>query len=370
MIEDEDIGDTWMKIIHCADLHLDSKMETNLTAAQASERRYEILASFEDMIKYGKRVGVKVIIIAGDMFDTADTIQHAIKKRAIEAIENAYEIDFLYLQGNHDNNSYFQHLEKVPANLKFFGTDWVSYEYGDVCISGIEFGSFNENRLYSELRLDKSKTNIVTMHGQVVFSGKEMQPGNINLSLMKEKGIDYMALGHLHSYQCEKLDGRGVYCYSGCLEGRGYDECGPKGYVLLEVNGREVASKFHPTSRRMVHNIEVDVTEEGEREILMKAIESVQQIPSCDYVKMTLVGEIGEDIDIDIMYLEKRLSERYYSFKLKNTTTLEIDYSKYTNDISLKGEFIRTVQLLDISDDEKNKVILTGLQALKGKGGL
>ena len=33
----------------------------------------------------------------------------------------------------------------------------------------------------------------------------------------------------IHKYKKEKLDNRGVYCYSGCLEGRGFDECGEKG---------------------------------------------------------------------------------------------------------------------------------------------
>ena len=55
------------------------------------------------------------------------------------------------------------------------------------------------------------------------------------MSVFKDLNIDYLALGHIHSYKCHKLDKRGVYCYSGCLEGRGFDECGDKGFVLLET---------------------------------------------------------------------------------------------------------------------------------------
>lgn len=359
-----------MKIIHCADLHLDSKMETNLTAVKARERRYEILESFENMIQYAKEIGVGVIIIAGDMFDTLDNMQQTIKKRTMDAIVNASEIDFLYLQGNHDSNNYFQTIDTLPENLKLFGTDWVQYEYGDICISGVEFGSYNENRIYSELRLNPKKVNIVTMHGQIVCSKDDVKSGNINLSQLKDKGIDYLALGHLHEYQAEALDTRGVYCYSGCLEGRGYDECGKKGFVVIEVDGRDLQHRFIPTSKRIIHNIQVDVTNETEREILIKAMESVQHIPSSDYVKLTLMGEIAEDINIDLMYLERKLSERYYSFKIQDKTTLEIDFTKFTNDISLKGEFIRTIELLGLPKEEKNKIILTGLQALKGQGGL
>ena len=52
----------------------------------------------------------------------------------------------------------------------------------------------------------------------------------------------FQALGHLHAYQSEQLgsDG-GVYCYPGCLEGRGFDECGEKGVYLGEA---EKGSEF------------------------------------------------------------------------------------------------------------------------------
>ena len=36
-----------MKIIHCSDLHLDSKMQSNLSKEQAKERRNEILITFQ-----------------------------------------------------------------------------------------------------------------------------------------------------------------------------------------------------------------------------------------------------------------------------------------------------------------------------------
>ncbi len=359
-----------MKIIHCADLHLDSKMETNLTATKARERRYEILESFENMIQYAEKEGVRAIIIAGDLFDTSDNIQQTIKKRTMDTIDRYPDIDFLYLQGNHDNSNHISHIENVPKNLKVFGTDWISYDYDDVCISGVEFGGFNENRIYSELRLDTKKVNILTMHGQIVCSKDEVNSGEVNLSKLKDKGIDYLALGHLHEYQAEAIDTRGIYCYSGCLEGRGYDECGVKGFVLIEVIDREVKHQFIQSSKRVIHSVQVDVTHETEREILMKAMDSVAHIPSKDYVKLTFVGEIAEDINIDVMYLEKKLSERYYSFKIQDKTELEIDFFKYANDISLKGEFIRTVEALGLPKEEMNKIVLTGLQALKGQGRL
>ncbi len=39
-----------MRFIYCADIHLDSKMETNLSSPKAKERKKEILNTFERMV--------------------------------------------------------------------------------------------------------------------------------------------------------------------------------------------------------------------------------------------------------------------------------------------------------------------------------
>ena len=56
-----------MKIIHCADLHLDSNMTSNLSREQAKQRKAELLATFERMIAYAKDNSVKAVIIAGPL---------------------------------------------------------------------------------------------------------------------------------------------------------------------------------------------------------------------------------------------------------------------------------------------------------------
>lgn len=356
-----------MKIIHCADLHLDSRMETHLTPKQAMERRYEILESFEGMISYARKHKIKVVLIAGDMFDTQGHVQRSIKKRAMEAIENAPEIDFLYLQGNHDGEI-ISSLEETPENLKTFGTQWQVYQYGNVSIAGVEFGDGNEHRIYQELQLNPENINVVSLHGQII-RGQHTKVGCINLDWLQDKGVDYLALGHIHSYQEEPLDYRGLWCYSGCLEGRGYDEVGIKGFVVADLNRGAVKTTFIPCSKRVVHHIEVDVSGLSERDILIKAVKGLENISNKDYVKLSLIGEIREEVEIDFIYLERKLQEGFYAFKLLDETQFQIDYEKYIHDISLKGEFIRTVQMLQLAEEDKKKIILTGLRALRGKGG-
>lgn len=145
-----------MKIIHCADLHLDSKMESNLDREAAGMRRDELLDTFERMVAYAAEQDVRVILIAGDLFDKPN-VRKTAKTRVIEQIKGHPQIDFCYIRGNHDQLDFVEELSEQEdiTNLKLFGTDeWTSYDYGDVVITGMELVKENSQTLGMNLVLD------------------------------------------------------------------------------------------------------------------------------------------------------------------------------------------------------------------------
>lgn len=357
-----------MRIIHCADLHLDSKMETNFSQNQAKERRYEILATFENMVDYAVKNKIKVILIAGDMFDTAQNQQKTIKNRVLDKIKEADNIDFLYLQGNHDKDNFFKEMTNKPENLRLFKKEWSSYRYGDIVITGIEFDEHEHSDIYSKLSLNENDFNIVVLHGQISKYGADKKAEIINLNALQNKYIDYLALGHIHKYEKEKLDYRGIYCYSGCLEGRGFDECGKKGFVVIDIENGKLSTKFISNSKRTFHEVKVNISNYTEAEDIIKVIEdNIADISKEDIVKLVLEGDILEETEIDKDYIEQKLKSRYYFSKVVDQTEIKIDYFKYEKDISLKGEFIRKVKSLELSDIEKGKIIKIGINAIVGR---
>lgn len=357
-----------MKIIHCSDLHLDSKMETNLNKEKARERKNEILLTFEKMVDFAKKNGVKVIIIAGDMFDKKNISVRAKKIVKNQIILNP-EIDFLYLKGNHDEISFIEEEEEIPSNLKLFNEkEWVTYKYGDIAVTGIEIGKQNNYNIYNSLILEKNDINIVVMHGQESQNDVKDKTEIINLKDLKNKNIDYLALGHIHTFKQEKLDNRGIYCYSGCLEGRGFDECGEKGFVLLDIEDKQIKTQFIPIAKRTLHEINIDITGVTENyDIEQKIEEETNKISKDDLIKIVLKGKVEAGTTRDIDYLKKKYEDRFYCVKIYDETTLNIDYMKHQNDASLKGEFIRLVLEQDLTDEEKGKIINTGIKALLGE---
>ena len=358
-----------MKIIHCSDLHLDSKMETNLNKEKARERKNEILITFEKMVNYAKDNDVKIIIIAGDLFDKKNITVKA-KKTVRNSIISNPEIDFIYLKGNHDEAGFIDEDEELPQNLKTFNSyNWTTYEYENITISGIEFGNIENYEIYNSLILEKNKTNIVVLHGQESETDIKDKADVINLKALKNKNIDYLALGHIHTYKQEKLDNRGIYCYSGCLEGRGFDECGEKGFVLLEFENNKIKTKFIPFASRTLYEVNVDLTGTYDNnEIEKRIIEKIKDIPKTSLVKLVLGGEIEIGEQRDIEYLTKKFESNFYYLKIIDKPHIKIDYMKYQNDISLKGEFIRTViEQKDLTEEEKSKILSTGIRALSGE---
>ncbi|MBQ8519488.1 MAG: DNA repair exonuclease [Agathobacter sp.] len=360
-----------MKIIHCADLHLDSKMTANLSKEQAKERKNEILRTFTRMVEYAKKNNVKAILIAGDLFDTRN-VSAMVRNTVRDVITQNPEIDFLYLKGNHDNDNFLSKLEEIPENLYLFGDSWTTYAYGNVRITGLELNAENSLTAYNSLVLDHDTFNIVTMHGQLSGYRNKDKAEIISLDDLRNKNIDYLALGHIHGFHMDKMDSRGIYCYPGCLEGRGFDECEQKGFVVLDINMETLKANvnFVQMGYRTLYTLLVDVTGVATTQEAAMCIDKAlqeNQYASSSLVKVVLYGEVNVECELDTSFLEEQFADYFYYIKVTDETKLLVNYKEYEGDVSLKGEFVRLVSESDLPEEEKSLVIRAGILALQGE---
>ena len=376
-----------MKILHMADVHLDSRLTRYLDEKRARERRNEILLTFKAAINLAAENEVDAVIIAGDLFDVR-RISATARDAVRDAIQQNPQITFFYLRGNHDADGFVEALVQkngvLPENLKMFSDEWTSYEFTSkdgvsVIITGAEMTAQNNSRLVSSLTLDHSRFNIVVLHGQEIETAAKKDAEVIPLREYRNRGIDYMALGHIHEPKIERLDIRGIYSYSGCLEGRGYDECGPRGFNLLQVTheadgkpGMKV--KFVPFARRTIYRIGINSANDSSsiiREVKRQAEDL--EITSDDMLRVEITGRIRPDADIDISFIEKALEEYFFHIKVVDKTRPFIDYDSFMLDMSLRGEFVRLIdskQKQGLLDEESAALITrTGIELLAGEEG-
>ncbi len=351
-----------MKFFHCADIHLGSKLDTKFSPEQADQRASEIRATLSDLADRADKEGARAILLSGDVFDVplprpSDT------QYFYSIIKKHPNVDFLYLRGNHDTAQI--HLEH-PDNLKLFDNSWGHYSYGDVDIYGREIGNDVPGDLASSLAVDPSRTNIVMLHGS---AGLVKSKGVIDLRDFASKGIDYIALGHIHSYSFGKVDSRCSYAYSGCLEPRGYDELGPKGYIEIEADGG-VSFNFVEFSRRRIDLLKFDVSSCSSTLDVVSAIKQQVTTSPKNMLRIELCGQAGFDRSSLVADVYSNLENGYYSLSVKDETETKIDLATYREQKSIRGEFVRLVEQDDkLTDEQKAKIIELGFDALRyGEG--
>ena len=352
-----------MKILHTSDLHIGSPLTSRLSPEKVRERKAELLASFERMIEEAVYQRVSVFIIAGDLFDT-EKITGSTAERVIGAMARRPSLQFLYLPGNHEKNALTESGISLPENLRLFGEEWTYFDYGDVCIAG---RSRIAEGMFDSLNLSYAKTNIAVLHGALADgkSGGEI----IGKRELEGKHVDYLALGHYHSYSEHKIDDTGIAVYAGTPEGRGFDEVGEKGFVIIESDGRYARHTFRPFAKRTLRIIDVDLTgAESRQDVDTRVDSALAGISHLDLVRVRLVGKRMPELFPDLGAITSRWQNAFYHFEIKDESSIRINPDDYKYDRSLKGEFIRLVSAkADLSDEEKDKIIRTGLAALMGE---
>ena len=278
-------------------------------------------------------------------------------------------MEFFYLRGNHDDNSVLDGTEETLSNLHCFNNDaWTTYTYAlhgfNLTVSGMELS--NHSNL-SGLRLNSEDINIVMLHGQIKDYGKR-DGYDIPLRQLEYQNIDYLALGHIHKYEQGVLKPCGKWCYSGSLEGRGFDETGEHGFVLVDVDEKQrtVNTAFVPFSKRRVHVIRVDVSDcTSSIEMVALAKSMITSDMKDDMVRIVLSGHVDIHTEKDIITIQKLLEDTCWYVEVKDETEFSFDYGEYAKDASLKGEFVRLVyQNENLDEMQKAEIIRCGIAAL------
>lgn len=371
-----------INIIHCADLHLDSRMETLLSPGLAAERRQELLDNFIRMTQFAVQNDVSLILIAGDLFDT-DQVSPASADALCQVMQDNPGILFAYLQGNHDRGSFLSLLKTQPANLLLFDGSWTTWRIRPhVRLWGAELSAHAghpedpeaRRAFWDALRPDPSCLNLVMLHGTAVsYPEAQLSREEIPLPLLAGRGIDYLALGHIHRRQSGRLDQRGDWCYAGCLEGRGFDECGPHGFELISADeqSRTLTHRFVPFALRTLYELSVDLA--GCRSSLdaldlVRIRASEEGCQPRDIVHVILEGDLPPEAEFSLPLLKRELENDFYAVRLEDRTGIRVEYEDYEDDLTFRGTFVRLVREdPSLDPDLKAEIIRCGIQALSGR---
>lgn len=350
-----------MKILHAADLHLGAPIRVG-SAYEGKMRNSELLSAFFRLLELAKRESCAAVLLAGDLFDSEGSAR-ALAPTVLEMIEGAEGIDFYYAPGNHEGIGWIPSI--LPKNLFIFEKEFTYFKKGEITFFG---KSSPKPTDFANISLQENDINILVLHG--AWGDHRSDGIDIPLPLLRSRFIDYCALGHYHSYEERRIDARAIAVYAGCLEGRGFDEVGEKGAVLIEISGRRLSHRFVPLARRTLFRLSFDISPISSPVSLLKHLENAtEHIKREDLLRLILVGEkrFFDFPDTDV--LERHFLGRFYYIEVRDETTFKPDLDALRHERSLRGEFIRLAeQCTDVDEKTRASILALGLSALSSGG--
>lgn len=355
-----------IRILHAADLHLDSPFE-GLPEHKAAQRRRAQRELIGKIAETAQTENVQLILLSGDLLDSANTYGETADelKRAFASID----LPIFIAPGNHDHFSKRSPyaVTKFPENVHIFKSPEIECVELKELNARVWGAAFTD--IYSEPKLRGFKaekavgvTDIMCIHGEV---GKVSQYNAVSEEDIASSGMDYIALGHIHKASGLKKAGNTYYAWPGCPEGRGFDECGEKFVYVVELNDGKCKIKPVSVGKSRYMILPVTVGDDFSPEKLNELLPDDTQN---DVYRIILRGESSEAPDLKA--ISDALGDRFFSFQLRDETTLRRDIWENAGADNLRGQFLQRLRAkydAAKTDEERERItqaVRWGLAAL------
>lgn len=340
-----------IKLLHAADLHLDSAF-SSLSPALSVQRRQEQRQCLRLLAQAAQ--DCDLVLLAGDLFDSAHVYRDTLD--ALKECFAAISAPIFIAPGNHDylaaGSPYL--TEDWGSNVHIFTESAVRRVHLDALhcdVYGAAFTAPEMPSLPEGFRAEKTDgVSLMVLHS-------DLQPNSPYLPLtgaqIAASGLDYLALGHVHLQQVHRF-GSTVCAYSGCMMGRGFDECGQKGVLKVELSENDCRTQFVPIHSRKYEILSVAAGDDPLAAI--RAALPPQTADDCYRILLT-----GESDAVDVAALEQALSPSFFSVSVRDRTVPRQSLWAAGDEDTLRGHFLRNLkQQLDHADtqEEQQRIIL------------
>ena len=355
-----------VKLIHAADLHLDSPF-SGLSPELAAQRRSEQRQLLEELAALARERKADAVLLSGDLLDSDRTFRETVQTLAAQLGSTGCPV--FIAPGNHDyfsDHSPYSTLE-WPENVHIFKSEQVeSIPLTDtLCvIHGAAFpcARLERSPLAGFCAPRDGNLHIMALHGEVDSDGGY---GPILSADIAASGLHYLALGHVHQYSGLQKAGNTYWAYPGCPQGRGFDELGEKGVLYLEVEESGCREEFIPLGKRRYEILRVDLTDKDPLDAIRAALPKNTK----DHIyRILLTGE--RPAGLDIPHLTQMLEGEFFGLTLRDHTRAPRKLWDRMEEDTLAGLFLREMARRCEEDPDNETLQLAvrfGLAALEGE---
>ena len=235
-----------LRFVHAADLHLDSPF-SGLRAIAPDEvsgtLRSATFEAYDNIVDLCIEERVDALLVAGDVYDGADRSLRA-QLKFVEGLNRLHEagIRSFICHGNHDPLDGWEARLDLPEGCVRFGPQVTGApvfpeDPERATVYGMSYPEREVRENLSPRFRDLSDVGfkIGLLHANVGGNTDHDSYAPCSVADLEETGIDYWALGHVHTRTVLRDENPAVV-YPGNSQGRHPNELGERGVYLVEVD--------------------------------------------------------------------------------------------------------------------------------------
>ncbi len=329
-----------MKILHSADWHLDAPLSGH-SPQQREYLRRELSRVPQKVAALCKAQQCQMLLLAGDLFDgeaSRETVS------AVQKVLGELGIPVFISPGNHDfvgEKSPYS-LPGWPENVHIFGGAAIqSVADLDCRIYGAGYEKMDCPGLLQGFQaVGEESWHIGLFHGEAEVPNSDYCP--ITRQQIIDSGLHYLALGHIHKGSSLRV-GKTLCAWPGCPMGRGYDEVGSKGVILLTLD-REVQAQFLTLDTPRFYDQEAEAGVDPREAVAQQ----LPALPTEDFYRITLTGY---STGVDTAALEAAFPH-IPNLTVRDETHPELDLWQSVGEDTLEGVYFELLQKQSQSESE------------------
>ena len=232
-----------MKLLHSADWHLDAPL-LGFSPEETAQLKAALLELPAKVVCTAREHGCDLLLLSGDLFDGAYSPETLlILQRALAEAD----IPVCIAPGNHDpmgpQSPWAQPGWSKNVHIFKGGMESLLLPELNCRVYGAAFLGSDSQPLLEGFRADCSEQYAVG-----IFHGDPLTPQSGKNAITRHQvascALDYLALGHIHKGDMFR-EGGTLCAWPGCPMGRGFDETGEKGVLLVTLDG-DARAEFLP----------------------------------------------------------------------------------------------------------------------------
>jgi DNA repair exonuclease SbcCD nuclease subunit len=367
-----------LKIVHAADLHLDSPLcgLERYEGAPVARIRGATRRALENLIALCLEEQAALLLIAGDLYDgNWKDYSTGLFFASQMARLRAGGTRVVFIRGNHDAASQLTKSLRLPENVRELDTrrpETVIFEDLGVAVHGQGFATravTDDLAARYPPRLP-DLLNVGLLHTSAGGREGHENYAPCQIETLIAKGYDYWALGHVH--RREVLCDSPWIVFPGNLQGRQARETGAKGATLITAEDARITAVEHralDVVRWCTRDVDVTGSSSTDEVIdeVRRALQTLAaagegrtlavrlRITGTTAAHAALIGEL-EQHENEIRAAATDVSDALWLERLEVRTQTPIDLDRLAQRDDAAGRFVRSVRALH--DDEAALALL------------